>query len=223
MPDTHENRANSAALSISYFGLLWLGLAAVYLAASTGGQRGVALGAVGLMAGALLASSGKRVAGLLAGLALASACIYWQDSTILFAYVPPIAAFAFMAFFFHRTLRLDAEPIITRIARKEHPVLPMEIVRYTRTLTWMWALCFMLLLLVAVLLAPVLTLGAWARWVQGLGYAVPAILFLGEYIYRLRRFREYRHGSIPVLVLNTVAVIKEAAVKPYVRDSLDRG
>ena len=43
-----------SGLTISPLGLLWLGLAAGYLAASASGHRVLALAAIGLMIGALL-------------------------------------------------------------------------------------------------------------------------------------------------------------------------
>ena len=203
-------------------GLLWLALAAGYLVASASGHRAVALGVVGLMAGALIAATGRHLAGLGAGLALAGACLYWSDSISFVVYAPPLAAFAFMAFFFHRTLRPGAEPLITRVARAEHPDLPVEMARYSRTLTRIWSLCFVFLFLAALLSAPILPLDAWSRWVQGLGYLVPAALFLGEYAYRLFRFRDHRHDSIPALILRIVAVFRQAAVKPRADIPKDR-
>ena len=60
-----------------------------------------------------------------------------------------IAAFSFMAVFFYRTLRPGAVPLITLVARMEHPDLPPDMDRYSRRLTWAWTLCFTLLLAVA--------------------------------------------------------------------------
>ena len=215
MSETRETRAISATPGIP--GSLWLGLAVSYLAASACGYRGIALGVVGLMIGALVANSvaapGRRIAGLFAGLILSSASLYWSDSLFIIAYLPPIAGFAFMAYFFQRTLRRGSEPLITRVARKEHPDLPQDIARYTRTLTWTWSGCFAFLLITALALAPVLPLASWSRWMQGLGVVVPAALFLGEYIYRQHRLRHHRHGSLLVLICNIIAVIKEAATR----------
>jgi len=222
MPDARETRSNPVNLHIPGLGLLWLALAATYLGASASGQRALALGVIGLMVGALVAATERYVLGLVAGLTLAGACLHWSDSISLVVYAPPLAAFAFMAFFFHRTLRRGAEPLITRVARTEHPDLPMEMVRYTRTLTRTWSLCFVFLFLVATLSAPVLTLDLWSRWVHGLGYLVPAMLFLGEYVYRHYRFRNRRHGSIPELICKIAAVLKEAAVKPYAHSRNER-
>lgn len=197
-----------------FLALAWLGLAAAYLAASAGGHRAAALGVVGLMIGALLAATGRPLAGLIAGLALAVTCLRWSDSIAFLVYAPPLAAFAFMALFFQRTLRPGAEPLITRVARKEHPDLPVDMARYARALTRVWSLCFAALFLAALLSAPLLPLDSWSRWVHGFGYTLPAALFLVEHAYRQRRFPDRRHGSLPVLILNIAAVIKEAAVSP---------
>lgn len=218
-----EARASRAAgYRIPVLALLWLALAAGYLAASASGHRAIALGVVGLMLGALVAAGGRHLAGLSAGLLLAGACLYWSDSISFLVYAPPLAAFAFMAFFFHRTLKRGAEPLITRVARAEHPDLPVEMARYTRTLTRTWSLCFVFLFLAAALSAPVLTLDAWSRWVHGLGYLLPAALFLGEYVYRHYRFRGRRHGSIPALIRTIAAVFRESALQPDARGRQDR-
>ncbi len=218
MSEARENRAITTDAGIPWPSLLWLGLAISYLAASASDCHAIALAVVGLMIGALVANlvaaSSRYVAGLITGLVLSSACLYWADSLIFVAYMPPIAGFAFMAFFFSQTLRHGSEPLITRIARKEHPDLPPEIAHYTRTLTWAWSGCFVFLLAAALLFAPFLPLPSWSRWMQGLGIAVPVTLFLGEYVYRHRRLREHHHASLLVLILNSITVIKEAAVKP---------
>jgi uncharacterized membrane protein len=214
MFEGRESRASDAGFHVPGLAVLWLALAAGYLAASASGYRAVALGVVGLMVGALVAATGRQVAGAVAGVLLAGACLYWSDSISFVVYAPPLAAFAFMAFFFHRTLRRGAEPLITRVARTEHPDMPIEMARYTRALTRTWSLCFVLLFLAAMLSAPVLTLDSWSRWVHGLGYLVPAALFLGEYVYRHYRFREHRHGSIAALIVKIAAVFKDAAVEP---------
>lgn len=198
---------------IPVVGLVWLGLVAAYLASAALGQRQAALALVGLMAGALVAASGRRLAGLLAGTALAAAAWHFAAAAGFLFYLPPLAAFAFMAFFFGRTLRAGSEPLISRIARKEEPILPPEVARHARRLTGAWAGCFATLFLVALGLAPFLSIEAWSRWVQGLGIVVPATLFLGEYAWRHRRFRHRTPGSLAVLVRNVVAVFREVAME----------
>ncbi len=57
----------------------------------------------------------------LAGVALAVAAWHFFAAVAFLVFVPPLAAFAFMAVFFGRTLRAGAQPLISRIARKEDP------------------------------------------------------------------------------------------------------
>lgn len=199
--------------------VLWLVLALAYLTASAMGFRMLATSVVGLMAGALLVASGRPVAGAVAAVTLVGLCIYFSASMQFIVYAPPLAAFAFMAYFFYRTLRPGSEPLITRVARLEHPDLPPDMARHARMLTWTWSLCFVLLFVVALVLAPLLQLDLWSRWVHGLGYILPGALFLGEYAYRHYRFRERSHGSLLVLIPNIVRVSRDAAVSSGTRDT----
>ena len=199
--------------------VLWLLLALGYLTASAMGFRMLATSVVGLMVGALLVASGRLMAGVITAVVLVGLCVYFAESIGFIAYAPPLAAFAFMAFFFYRTLRPGSEPLITRVARMEHPDLPADMARHARMLTWAWSLCFMLLFVVALVLAPLLQLDVWSRWVHGLGYILPGALFLGEYAYRHYRFRERQHGSLLVLIPNIVKVSRDAAISVEERDA----
>ena len=199
--------------------VLWLVLASGYLITSATGLRMVAMSVVGMMVGALLVASGRLAAGVVTAVALAGLCVYFSDSMGFIAYAPPLAAFAFMAFFFYRTLRPGSEPLITRVARMEHPDLPPDMARHARMLTWAWSFCFVLLFVVALVLAPLLQLEVWSRWVHGLGYVLPGVLFLGEYAYRHYRFRERHHGSLLVLIPNIVAASRDAALSSDKRNT----
>ena len=199
--------------------VLWLVLALGYLAASAMGFRMLATSVVGLMIGALLVASGRPIAGVAAAAILVGLCVYFAESIQFIVYAPPLAAFAFMTFFFYRTLRPGVEPLITRVARMEHPDLPPDMARHARMLTWAWSLCFVLLFVVALVLAPLLKLDMWSRWVHALGYIVPGTLFLGEHAYRHVRFRERQHGSLLLLISNIVKVSRDAAISPDQRDA----
>ena len=219
MPETKSSPKPPAPTRSPALVALWLVLAVSYLAASATGLRVLAMSMVGLMVGALLAASGRRVAGVVTGIALAGLCVYFSESIGFIAYAPPLAAFAFMALFFYRTLRPGSEPLITRVARMEHPDLPADMARHARMLTWAWSLCFVLLFVVALVLAPLLQLEVWSRWVHGLGYVIPGALFLGEYAYRHYRFREQHHGSLLVLIPNIVAASRDAALSSDKRNT----
>jgi uncharacterized membrane protein len=198
---------------IPSFGLVWMGLTVAYLACTALGHRPGAMAVLGLLAGTLVVISGRRLLGLITGVALAAAAWRFAGSIGFLVYMPPLAAFAFMAAFFGRTLRKGSEPLISRIARKEHSTLSPEVARHTRLLTGAWTACFMALFLVSADLASVLSLEAWSIWVQGLGVIVPGALFLGEYAYSRYRFPHRPRGSLGVLVGNVVAVFREIAME----------
>lgn len=201
------------ATCIPIFGLLWPGLAAAYLAASALGQRPAALAVLGLAAGALVAASGRPLLGIAAGVVLAAAAWRFADAIASLLFVPPLCAFAFMAFFFGRTLRAGSEPLISRIARKENPDLTPDVARHTRWLTGLWSASFVALFFVALALATFLPVESWSHWVHGLGFAVPLVLFLGEFAYRRHRFPHRARGSLAVLVGNVIAVFREIALE----------
>lgn len=195
-------------------GLLWLGLVGAYFAASAFGYRAASLAIVGLMAGALVALGGRRVAGAVVGALLAFAGWHAAESFAFAARIPPLAAFAFMAWFFGRTLRPGEVPFIVRVARMEHPDLPADMERHAGRLTALWTACFAMMFAAALAAAFALGLQDWSRWVHAMGYVVPALLFVGELAYRNRRFATRTHGSLAVLVRNVLAAIREGALQP---------
>ena len=218
MPEAPINRMNRINRSfpgrVRHPGMiaLWLALVGAYLVSSALGQHVVATAAVGMMTGALLAASGRVLAGAALGLLLAGLCIYFSGSMQFLIYAPPLTAFTFMALFFFRTLRSGSEALITQVARKEHPDLPTDMQQYTRVLTWIWSLTFLSMLVVALILLPLLPVDTWSLVVHGMGYVAPAALFLVEYLYRHARFPNRPHSSLPILIANIVKVIQENAL-----------
>jgi uncharacterized membrane protein len=197
------------AIRIPVFGLLWTGLAVAYVVASALGLRPAALAVLGLAAGVLVAATGRRLAGLVVGIALAAAAWRFADAIAFLVFVPPLCAFAFMALLFASTLRAGSEPLISRIARKEHPDETPEVARYTRGLTGLWSASFAALFVAAVALATFLPVASWSRWISGLGFFVPVTLFLGEHAYRRHRFPDRERGSLAVLIPNVIAVFRD--------------
>ncbi len=194
-------------------GLVWAGLTIAYLACAACGERQAALAVVGLMAGTFVAAAGHRLSGLLAGVALAVAAWHFFATVAFLVFVPPLAAFGFMAVLFASTLRAGAQPLISRIARREDPALTPEVMLHTRRLTATWSACFAALFLAALGLAPFLSIEAWSLRVQILGIVVPGTLFLGEYAWRHHRFPHRKPGSLALLVANVVVVLREIAME----------
>ncbi|MSP01562.1 MAG: hypothetical protein EXR07_11025 [Acetobacteraceae bacterium] len=91
---------------------------------------------------------------------------------------------------FAGSLRPGYTPIVTAIARAARGPLPPELVRYTRTVTWLWAGFAAAQILVSMLLLAFAPPSIWSLFVNGLDMPAMLILFGGEYAYRRYRFTE---------------------------------
>jgi len=56
-------------------------------------------------------------------------------------FIPPLVLL-WLAYFFGRTLRAGAQPLIEQIARRGNPALSPSLCRYTRWLTGLWCVYF---------------------------------------------------------------------------------
>lgn len=94
----------------------------------------------------------------------------------------PTLVLLWLAFFFGRTLRAGAMPLIERVARVGKPALSETLCRYTRRLTLLWCIYFV----VAASLTAAMSLGFQQA---SLGAAiVAAVFFVGEHRIRQRLF-----------------------------------
>lgn len=85
----------------------------------------------------------------------------------------------------------------------EQGPLSTELKSYTRTLTWVWTLLFLSAAAVSLALAMSGHRDAWSLFTNFVNYLLVAALFLGEFVYRRLRFRNYRHHS-PLQLLRNV-------------------
>src|ERR1700733_1436683 len=74
---------------VSILGVLWLALGAAYIASSLGGFRSIALAIVGVMAGIVIATTGRRLLGATVGVVLVVGSLDWSDALSFVAYLPP--------------------------------------------------------------------------------------------------------------------------------------
>lgn len=87
-----------------------------------------------------------------------------------------------LAYFFGRTLRRGATPLIERIATVSDPEMTPPLRRYTRRLTGIWCAYFVVAALLSAAAGPYpLQAGAWV-------WAGTAVLFVGEHWLRPRFF-----------------------------------
>ncbi|MDQ3196588.1 MAG: hypothetical protein M3Q32_09575 [Pseudomonadota bacterium] len=112
----------------------------------------------------------------------------------LLLYFPPIVVNALLCWLFGRTLLGHREPFISRIARIDRGVLPVELAHYTRRLTWIWTLFFALIATASAALAWLAPQELWALF-NDTSYLFAGLLFFGEFVYRRLRYHRYPHSS----------------------------
>ena len=152
-------------------------------------------------------ADGRLTAAMLAvGIAaLAAATVFYAPQILLFA--PPVIINAALAVFFGASLRIGREPVISVFARFEQgEVLPPDLARHARSVTWIWTLLLAALATLAMALAIWAPLETWSLFANVVNYALIAALLIGEYLYRRVRFRHYRHASLAALLRNVRSV-----------------
>lgn len=106
------------------------------------------------------------------------------------------AVYFFLLWFFGRTLLQGREALITVVARRVHGTLLPEIEAYTRRITLAWCFFFSAQLVVSGLLFAFASLDTWSLFVGALNIPLLALMFIGEYFYRIVRYPNHPRVSI---------------------------
>ncbi len=109
---------------------------------------------------------------------------------------PHAAIYLSLLWLFARTLRRGQEPLITRLARRVHGTLPPALSAYTRRVTAAWCVFFAAQIVVSALLFGFASLGHWSLFINVLNFPLLALMFIGEYAYRLIRHGDFPHASL---------------------------
>ncbi|HYH43725.1 MAG TPA: hypothetical protein VD867_17275 [Burkholderiales bacterium] len=110
--------------------------------------------------------------------------------------VPHAAIYLSLLWMFGRTVMRGREPLITGFARQVHGTLPPEMAAYTRRVTQAWCVFFAAQPLVSAALFMWAPLDMWSLFVNVLNLPLVAFMFAAEYLYRVRRYRDFPHASI---------------------------
>lgn len=134
----------------------------------------------------------------------AGVAVYWAAPPAEWLlFIPPIVINLALAWVFGRTLVRDRVPLISRFALMEQGTLSAEVASYTRMLTWLWTSLFLAAAGISLALALSGNHDAWSLFTNLVNYLLVGALFLGEFVYRRLRFRNYRHQS-PLQLLRNV-------------------
>ncbi len=110
-------------------------------------------------------------------------------------YLPPVVLPLLIGSGFLRTLMPGQVPLVTAIGRRVHGHLPLDLERYTHHVTLFWFVFLSLMALVAALLPLSGSPLVWSWFSNFLSYALVAVVFVGEYVYRRWRFRDFPQPS----------------------------
>jgi uncharacterized membrane protein len=134
----------------------------------------------------------------------------------LLQFLPPILMIGLMAWVFGTTLRRGRMPLIERIIRTlngPQDNLNEDVIRYARRLTGVWTALFVVLAVINTALAlcaepgglllsfgvqPAVTLplNLWSLFANVLNYLLVAALFIGEFMFRRRRFPQQPYRGL---------------------------
>lgn len=129
-----------------------------------------------------------------------AALVVTAPMILLFA--PPVIINLVLAVIFGMSLLAQRTPVISVFARLEQGELPADLTRYTRQLTWIWTIFFVTMAVTAIILALFGPVKSWSFFTNVVNYMLVVLLFVGEFLYRRRRFRHYHHATLLELVQN---------------------
>ena len=118
--------------------------------------------------------------------------ISMRYQNFLLLYFPPIIISAMMLWIFSRTLMPKHEPLITSFARIIYHENSLEVQQYTRRVTQLWSLFFLVMLIESILLSLFVSPKIWSLFCNILNYAFIGLLFVGEGLYRKYRFKNLK-------------------------------
>ena len=114
--------------------------------------------------------------------------------------IPHAAIYLALLCVFGLTLLPRREPLITRLARRVHGVLQPDLEAYTRRLTVAWCGFFAAQLVISALLFAFASPGSWSIFINLLNLPLLALMFAGEYLYRIAHHPDFPRASIPTAI-----------------------
>ena len=103
---------------------------------------------------------------------------------------------AALATVFALTLRPGHEPLVTGLARRVHGGLTAPMAAYSRKVTIAWAVYFVVMAALSVVLHALLPVDSWAVFANFLTPLAMLALFVGEYLLRYRLHPEFERATL---------------------------
>jgi uncharacterized membrane protein len=158
---------------------------------------------VGPMLGAAALLAWQRRQRLLATLAaLATAALVvqaWRGDGLSVGsiYVAQhVAIHVLLAFVFGLTLQAGREPLVTALARRVHGNLTPAMAAYSRTVTLAWAIYFVAMAVLSLVLYALAPFDVWATFANLLTPLAIVLMFVAEYLLRYRLHPEFERATL---------------------------
>jgi uncharacterized membrane protein len=184
--------------------------------------------AMGVLTGAVLTPSLWRGAmGAWLTVPVVAALLWWISNSsgdLLMLYAPPVLIPGFLAWVFGFTLTSSQTPLIAQFVRVTHPPddpIDPNVWPYARKLTLAWTILLATIATVNLVLALLVEDGLlfaagitppwviaqrhWAMFANLIGYLLIAGFFVGEYMYRGRRFPSQPYKNFFDFLRRTIA------------------
>lgn len=119
----------------------------------------------------------------------------WIDFSVAY-YFEHVLFNSLLLILFGSSLLPGREPLVTRLARRVHGSLPIQIAAYTVKVTWLWTIYFAATILLSLLLYYFAPLRVWSFFANVLSIPLVVLVFIAEYWYRINFIRDFPHKSI---------------------------
>ncbi len=129
---------------------------------------------------------------------------FWDDLERHFEWVyfmQHVGIHVSLALLFGLTLAPRRQPLCTRFAVVVRGALEPEVIRYTRQVTMMWTIYFLVISLISSVLFLFSSLDIWSAFANFMTTPMILFIFAAEYWVRLRRLPHLKHSGIMASIL----------------------
>ena len=179
----------------------------------------LALAPVWIAAFILAWRSQHRALSLLAcALAAALALVEWKNLRSHFSWlylIQQAGTYGLLGLSFGRSLTAGHVPLCTRFATLAHGSLSADAVRYTRSVTLAWTIFFFVMCAAVLIVYFAAPLRVWSVFANFCTAPLVGLMFIGEYLVRLRVLPDMQHASILGTVRATMRGSGTSATIPH--------
>lgn len=135
--------------------------------------------------------------------------LVWKGVALLALYLPPVLLPLMLLIVFGRTLRQGREPLVTAMGEQARGPLDDRMRRYTRRVTQVWCLVFLIMSAWSAFLPWLGDDTLWSWFVNVINYALVGSVFIAEFLARKWLFPNHDHPGF----IEYLGIVAKANVK----------